>query len=98
MPEGAQRARLLKLSEAILQRGWWDGYAEEVHGALMDYVWLENRTSEIRSFGGIPVHGLLRTREYARAIIAAEDPDTDAEQIECWVELRMLRQHITARS
>ncbi len=89
-----RRAGLLKLSQDVWQKGWWEGYADDVAGWFMDYVWLENRAREIRSFDDTLILGLLQTKDYARAAITAADPEATEEQVDRWVELRTMRQHV----
>lgn len=89
-----RREALMTLSEDVWQKGWWDGYSGDVVGTLVDYVWLESRADEVRSFDAFVVPGLLQTPEYAEAVIAAGDPGATPEQIERWIELRMARQGV----
>lgn len=97
VPDEGRRPELRKISEEVRQTGWWDGYAEHVSGALTDLTWLESRAKEIRSFHTQVFPGLLQTEDYARASIAAEDPEASAEQIDRWVEFRTERQHVLTR-
>lgn len=92
--DSRRREALMKLSQEVWQKGWWDGYAGEVVGWLIDYVWLESRAREIRTFDNTLLPGLLQTEDYARAVITAADFDVDAEQRARWLELRMTRQGI----
>ncbi|MEV4379132.1 helix-turn-helix transcriptional regulator [Streptosporangium sp. NPDC049644] len=95
--DGRRRESLMKLSQEVWQKGWWDGYANEVAGAFVDYVWLESRAAEIRTFDNTLLPGLLHTSQYARAAITAAEYDAKSEQIDRWVELRMTRQGILER-
>lgn len=95
--DGQRRSALMKLSEEVWQKGWWDGYADDVAGWLIDYVWLESRANAIHTFDITAVHGLLQTREYAEALIRTADPDASDAQVERWVELRMARQEVLDR-
>ncbi|MFF0307861.1 helix-turn-helix domain-containing protein [Streptosporangium sp. NPDC004379] len=92
--DSGRRESLMKLSQEVWQKGWWDGYATEVAGALIDYVWLESRAREIRAFDNVLLLGLFQTEEYARAVIEAAELGAEKHQIERWVELRMTRQEI----
>lgn len=92
-----QRQALENLSRDVWQKGWWDGYAEHVAGALMDLSWLESRAQGIRSFDALVLPGLLQSEGYARATIQAADPDVSAEQFERWVEFRRTRQYVLDR-
>lgn len=60
----------------------------------MDYAWLEARAESISSFDALVIPGLLQTRDYMEAVIRAEDPDANGEQIDRWVEFRRTRQEI----
>ncbi|MEV8631817.1 helix-turn-helix transcriptional regulator [Streptosporangium sp. NPDC051023] len=93
---GDQKVRdgLEQLSRDIWRKGWWDGYAADALGGMLDHAWLETRAQEIRSYEAMVVPGLLQTREYALAVIAAGDADAPSEQIERWVDFRMARQRV----
>jgi hypothetical protein len=92
-----RREGLLKLSRDAWQTGWWDGYATELAGGVIDYAWLESRAHEIRSFDTMSVPGLLQTPDYARAIITTADPDVETSQIERRIEFRLTRQQALER-
>ncbi|MEU8039647.1 helix-turn-helix transcriptional regulator [Streptosporangium sp. NPDC049078] len=92
--DGRRRESLMKLSQEVWQKGWWDGYAGEVAGEFVDYVWLESRAREIRAFDNTLLLGLFQTEEYARAVIAAAEFGAEERQVDRWVELRMTRQRI----
>ncbi|MGH3872115.1 MAG: helix-turn-helix domain-containing protein [Pseudonocardiaceae bacterium] len=91
-----KRDGLLRLSEDVWQKGWWDGY-EELEQPFVDYVWLESRATVIRSFDPLVVTGLLQTREYAEAAITAAEWEAEAAQIARWVQVRMDRQAVLHR-
>ncbi|HEX6076635.1 MAG TPA: DUF5753 domain-containing protein [Micromonosporaceae bacterium] len=71
--------------------GW---YASDDDYGFIDYVWLENRASLIRTYDVELVPGLLQVEPYARAVISGAEPDATEEQISRWVEFRMNRQRI----
>ncbi|MFA1544899.1 helix-turn-helix domain-containing protein [Actinomadura chokoriensis] len=89
-----QRESLMTLSQDVWQKGWWDGYATDVAGALIDYAWLESRAAHIRSFAAIVIPGLLQTPQYAETVIRINDTDATPEQIKRWHEMRMNRQQV----
>ncbi|MGH3669526.1 MAG: helix-turn-helix domain-containing protein [Pseudonocardiaceae bacterium] len=89
-----KRDGLLRLSEDVWQKGWWDGYEPDVERQFVDFVWLESRATEIRSFDALVVTGLLQTREYAETVITAAEWEADPAQIARWVQLRMDRQAV----
>jgi transcriptional regulator with XRE-family HTH domain len=92
--DARRRADLKLMAQEAWQKGWWEGFASDVAGTLIDWVWLESRAAEIFSFQVAVLPGLLQTREYAEALIrAAHDTATD-EQITRFVELRMTRQRL----
>jgi transcriptional regulator with XRE-family HTH domain len=92
-----RRDALIKLSEEVWQKGWWDRYADEVGKQFVNFVWLEARAREIRSFDNVVLPGLFQTREHAEAIIRAADPEESEEQIQSWIDLRMTRQQVLDR-
>jgi transcriptional regulator with XRE-family HTH domain len=87
-----RRADLKKMAEDVWQKGWWDGFAADVVGSLIDWIWLESRAVEIHSFQVGVIPGLLQTREYAEALIRSDPPDATEEQVARFVEVRMARQ------
>lgn len=89
-----RREALMTLSQDVWQKGWWDGYAADVVGSLIDYAWLESRADHIRSFAAIVIPGLLQTPEYAKAVIRTNDTDATPDQVGRWHELRMHRQTV----
>lgn len=90
-----RRNALIKLSEEVWQSGWWEGYSDALYDTqFVDYVWLESRANEIRSFDNTLLPGLLHTRAYAEAAISAAEPGATPAQIQQWVDLRMRRQDV----
>ncbi|HEX9334998.1 MAG TPA: helix-turn-helix transcriptional regulator [Pseudonocardiaceae bacterium] len=92
-----RRDGLLQLHADSWQKGWWDGYAEDVEQSFVDFVWLESRATEILAFDNTVLTGLLQTDNYARAVITATDRSASPEQIERGVELRMARQEVLGK-
>lgn len=93
-----RRAVLLDLADQAWRTDWWDGYADEVDPAMVDYVWLESRSIELRSFCMAAVDGLLQVASYARAVLRSCHPDESERQVDRWVELCLMRQAILERS
>lgn len=91
------REALQKLSVEVWQKGWWEGYAQDVDPSIIDYAWLEARAGRIKSFNTVVVPGLLQTPAYAEAVIRAVDPDVADSQIDRWIEVRMIRQQVLTR-
>lgn len=88
------RDGLIRLSESLWQKGWWDGFADDVTGSFIDYVWVESEATELRFYENTIVPGLLQTPEYAEAWIRAADERDDAETVARLRDLRMKRQDI----
>ena len=61
------------------------------------YVGLESVAASLRSYEAQLVHGLLQTRDYARAVFRACDRKATAEHIDRQAELRMKRQEALTR-
>ncbi|MET8143812.1 helix-turn-helix transcriptional regulator [Sphaerisporangium sp. NPDC005288] len=90
------RDGLERLSRDIWQKGWWDDYAGEASGRVIDHAWLESRAEVLRSFDMLVIPGLLQTPEYAEAVIRAADPEAGNAYISRWVQFRMIRQRVLA--
>lgn len=88
------RAGLESLSRDIWVKGWWDDYARKVHVRIIDLAWLEARAVKLRDFSLPIVHGLVQTRDYAEAVIRANDPEATNKQVAEWLEFRMKRQGV----
>ncbi|MBB6171742.1 transcriptional regulator with XRE-family HTH domain [Nocardiopsis mwathae] len=95
--DAKQRENLLRIADDVWQTGWWDGYAGDVSGWLVDFVWLESLATEHRLFEPCALPGLLQTEQYARALMMADDPSASKEQFDRWIELRMERQRLLDR-
>ncbi|MGH3697091.1 MAG: helix-turn-helix domain-containing protein [Pseudonocardiaceae bacterium] len=93
--EERTRDGLLRLSDDMWRKGWWDGYANTVERQYIDMPWLEARAERLRTYGAMLMPGLLQTREYAETLIRnAASADTPEDQIERMIELRMTRQQV----
>lgn len=86
-----RRDMLKQLSQDIWQKGWWDGFVEDVAATLINRAWIESRVDTMYSYQ-LVVPGLLQTRGYAEADIRAGDPQQTEEWIARSVEIRMTRQ------
>lgn len=95
--DARRRAVLLDLADEAWRTDWWDGYADEVAPEVVDYVWLESRSIELRSYSLAAIDGLLQTAAYARAVLRSGAPAGPERQVDRWVELRIMRQAILER-
>lgn len=93
-----RRETLCAFADEAWRTDWWDGYADDVQPWFIDYVWLESRATSISAFAAVSIPGLLQTSDYARAVIAASNPEAPEGAIERWVELRLKRQTVLARA
>ena len=91
---GTHRDNLLTLTREARQRGWWHSYSDVLSEGTDIWVGLETEAEAIRSFEVQVVPGLLRTSEYARAVLRAYYRSEPSEQIERRVRLRMARQQL----
>ncbi|MDD7920908.1 helix-turn-helix domain-containing protein [Actinomycetospora callitridis] len=93
VPNGDQRERLLEWSRTGQQPMWWQAYADVLPSAMGTYVELEWDASRIRAYEPYVLHGLLQTRDYARAVLrSAYSAAMPSEDVEKLVEVRMRRQ------
>ena len=75
--ERRKRDGLLRLSEEVWQKGWWDSYAEDVERTFVDFVWLESRATEIRVF---------ESTLYDRLLDSALGPGESVERVRVIME------------
>lgn len=80
-----------QLSREIWQKGWWDGYSNDVALRTMDHAWMESRARELRDFSTLVVYGLFQIEQYTEAVFRATDPEASYEQVKRWMEFRMTR-------
>lgn len=93
----AKREALHLLSRDVWIKGWWDGYTGHVAGDFIDYAWLEDRASRIRSYDVLAITGLVQTPQYAEASIRAADPDESDDQVTKWLDFRLDRHEVLRR-
>ncbi|RAJ39644.1 helix-turn-helix protein [Kitasatospora sp. SolWspMP-SS2h] len=84
------RAGLMEMAKESRQRGWWHEFGDIPYSV---YIGLEAEASSIRAYESSFVPGLLQTREYAEAVVAGTQPDTDPTAIRRRVDVRLKRQH-----
>ena len=79
------------------KRGWWHAYRDVVPDWFAACLSLEQAALQIRAYENQFVHGLLRTEDYARALLGAGDPHATAEVTERRVALGRRRRDLLAR-
>ncbi len=93
----AERTGLELLAREVWQKGWLDPYRRTLNTSFIDYAWVEARASEVRSYDGLVLAGLLQTREYAEAVIRSADLDGAEKTVTGGIEYRMARQQVLER-
>lgn len=63
------RDRLVQLARECRQKGWWQGYGDDVEPHLATYLGMESEASEIRQYAVARIPILLQTEDYARAVV-----------------------------
>lgn len=92
-----RRSGLIRLSEEVWQKGWWEQYADALDRQFIDYPWLEGRADLIRSYDAMILPGLLQTRAYAETLIKKGNGAVSAQQLTQWIDFRMERQRVLDR-
>src|SRR5258708_11238553 len=81
--DDADRRRIfMDLAREGQRKGWWAEFDDLLAAGVGDYLGLEAEAAALRAFGVLVVPGLLRTREYGRAVIPALRPELASEQRE----------------
>jgi transcriptional regulator with XRE-family HTH domain len=88
---------LMGLAKETKGRGWWHAYGDVIPDTFDLYIGLEEATASLDWYESELVPGLLQTPAYARALIKADNPHRDDEEIERRVDLRMQRQALIDR-
>ncbi|MEV4613883.1 helix-turn-helix transcriptional regulator [Kitasatospora sp. NPDC049258] len=83
------RAGLMEMARESRQRGWWHDFGDIPYSV---YIGLEAEASSIRAYESSFIPGLLQTREYAEAVVAGTQPDTDPGAVKRRVDVRLKRQ------
>jgi transcriptional regulator with XRE-family HTH domain len=87
-----ERARLLSLAEEANRAGWWVTYGKLVPDWFKLFLGYEADASDLRTYEGELVPGLLQTADYARAVALANRPGSTDGELDRQVHLRSARQ------
>jgi transcriptional regulator with XRE-family HTH domain len=68
-----EREELLTLAGQANQPGWWHQFQDVLPGWFQAYIGLEESAESIRSYDALFIPGLLRTADYATAVIGFGD-------------------------
>ncbi|WP_405677962.1 helix-turn-helix domain-containing protein [Streptomyces sp. NBC_01511] len=91
------RELLKGLAKESKTKGWWHAHGDAVPSWFSVYVGLEQAATNLRSYQGEFVPGLLQTAEYA-AELSRVTPDQDQDDIPRLVDVRMRRQELLTGS
>jgi transcriptional regulator with XRE-family HTH domain len=86
------------LKRAKKGRDWWIGLADAVPDYFALFLGLEASATQVQSYDGLVVPGILQTAAYAKAIIRAGERSQPDHEIARRVELRMARQQLIERA
>ena len=73
----AEREELLTLAGQANQPGWWHQFQDVLPGWFQAYLGLEESAESIRTYDALFIPGLLRTEDYAAAVIGIGDFSLD---------------------
>ncbi len=68
-----EREELLTLAAQANQPGWWHQFQDVLPGWFQAYLGLEEAAESIRTYDAVFIPGLLRTEDYAAAVIGFGD-------------------------
>jgi transcriptional regulator with XRE-family HTH domain len=88
---------LMGLAKETKARGWWHSYGDAIPEYFDVYIGLEEAASYFSWYESELIPGLLQTEDYARAVIRADNPGVDEQEIERRVHVRMARQALLTR-
>jgi transcriptional regulator with XRE-family HTH domain len=88
---------LMGLARETKAKGWWHAYGDIIPENFDLYLGLEEAASQLAWYESELVPGLLQTADYARAVIEADKPGVDADEIDRRVQLRIERQALIRR-
>jgi transcriptional regulator with XRE-family HTH domain len=89
---------LLGLARESRQKGWWHQHGDAIRDWFEVYVGLEAEAATMSSYHTEFMHGLLQTKDYARAVHRASLPTATDDEIEQLVNVRMERQDVLTSS
>ncbi|MFC8826126.1 helix-turn-helix domain-containing protein [Streptomyces sp. NPDC057137] len=87
------RELLKGLAKESKTKGWWHAHGDAVPSWFSVYVGLEQAATNLRTYQGEFIPGLLQTPEYATAL-SRVTPDQDHDEIPRLVDVRMRRQQL----
>src|SRR5258708_6436352 len=76
-----ERSHMTDMAREGQLRGWWADCDDMLPGGVGSFLGLESAASEVRAFAADVVPGLVQTREYAAAALAASRPGLSEDQV-----------------
>jgi transcriptional regulator with XRE-family HTH domain len=89
---------LMGLAKETKARGWWHAYGDVIPEGFDVYIGLEEAASSLSWYESELVPGLLQTESYAHALIEADNPGVDSDEIDRRVHVRIERQSLLTRT
>lgn len=86
---------MIELARTSRQKAWWHPYREQLGSPFLRLLSYEAEATRIIYATGSMIPGLLQTEDYARALMSTGPTQTDEDQIDRFVEIRMERQRET---
>lgn len=97
LDDGDRRDALHMLARHAKTRGWWQTYRDVISPAYADLISLEADARAMQTYESTLIPGLLQTAEYARATIEAIRMDSQPEEVDALVSVRLARQSVLSR-
>jgi transcriptional regulator with XRE-family HTH domain len=88
---------LMGLAKETKARGWWHAYGDVIPEGFDVYIGLEEAAASFSWYESELMPGLLQTEGYARAVIGADKPGVDDQEIDRRVHVRIERQALLTR-
>lgn len=89
---------LIALARETKARGWWTEYSDVLAEGSEVYLGLEEAAARLATYDNELVPGLLRTPDYARAVLTGARPDMSATEADRRVAVCTARQSVLTRS
>jgi transcriptional regulator with XRE-family HTH domain len=87
-------AALIELAKGAKRSGWFEAYGDAVPKRLGLYLGAELAASRIDTYDPEVIHGVLQTRDYARALFLGERPDSVPAELDRLLDARRERQEM----
>jgi transcriptional regulator with XRE-family HTH domain len=90
----AQRRMFMDMAREGQRKGWWIAFDDVLPAGAGSYLGLEAEASALMVFQALAVPGLVRTAEYARALIVARRAWLPNDDVDRLVTVEMRRQDV----